>query len=250
MGVKITVKGSDFSSRAVAYVPKVPAGLQYLNFFGKEVQALARNLAPGKPSGVVVGAPVFDDTSASFSYLKDYVKTGAIQTPDATLIAVFKVPSSNVIVWRHIISNSGASIGAGLKFGLSLALKLDSPDARGTLGLVSTTGGAATTVGNVRPVSLGNYICLALTADSVGRVIGITNLTTNSKATATYAAGNQPELNGEFLIGSAAGLRTDSAGGVTNICYASIYDRALSDAELVTIHDDLKKFYSLRGISI
>lgn len=250
MGVKITVKGSDFSARAVAYVPKVSDGLQYLNFFGKEVQTLARNLAPGKPPGIVVGSPVFDDTSASFSYLKDYVKTGVLQTQDATLIAVFKVPLSNAIVWRHIVSNFGANVGAGLKYGLSLALKLDVPDARGTLGLVSTTGGAATTVGNARPVSLGSYVCLALTADSVGRVVAISNLTASSKASATYVVGNQTELNGEFLIGSAAGLRSDSTGGVTNVCYASIYNRPLSAPELVTVYEDLKKFYSLRGISI
>lgn len=250
MGVKFTIKGADFSSLAVSYSPKIPNGLQYLNYFGGDKKTLTRNLAPGRPAGIVVGNPVFDGVSASFSYLKDYVKSGVIQSPNSTLLAVFKVPTSAEIVWRHIISNFGGSVGTGLKYGLSMALKLDSPDCRVTLGLVENSSGVATTAGNVRPITLGSYVCMAVTTNSAGRAVAITNLTANSKTSGTYASNFSPELNGELLIGSAAGLRVDSANGAINICHASIYNRELSDAELRTLYDDLKLFYGLRGVSI
>ncbi len=251
MGVKIIIKDADFSADATSYIAPVPAGLQYLNFFGGNQKNLTRNLAPGKAAGVLVGAPGVAANSANFSYLERLIKTGVSQTNDVTLIAVATPPTEIANIWRHLISNFGRdNATGGVKFGISLAFKLDSPDVRGTLGLLPVTPpGTSTSSGNTAAITLGAPLCSVVRADAATRTVTVSNKTTGQTRAATYAATLKPELNGEFYIGSAVDLRSDSVGDF-GISFAAIYNRALTDEEITKIYTSLKSFYASRGVAI
>lgn len=250
MSLKLIVKDADFYADAISYTPAVTGGLEYLNFFGGSQASLGRNLAPGKPAASVVGSPVVNTSNAVFSYLERLVKTGVVQTSDATVIMVAKFPAGASGIWRQIISNFGRDNGTGgLKYGLSLSFKLDAADVRGVLGLVPVTTGSASSLTSNRPAVAGNTIFASARVDSVARSLTIDNKTTGTTLTTSYAATLKPELNGEFYIGSAAGLRADSAGDV-EVSFAAIYNRPLSDAENSVMYQSVKAIYAGRGMSI
>lgn len=92
MGVRIVVKDADFSDNAVGYIAPVPDGLEYLNFFGGSAARLQRNLAPGKPAGVMVGTPTINANSAVFTPLTHYIQTSAPDTNNKTLFVVTRAP--------------------------------------------------------------------------------------------------------------------------------------------------------------
>lgn len=250
MGVKIVIKDADFFADAISYIPPVSEGLQYLNFFGKSANTLARNLAPGKAPAVIVGNPLLSANGAGLSYLERYVKTGVAQTKSVTLISVVMIPTVATNIWRHLISNFGRdNLTGGLKWGVSLGLKLDSPDIRNTLGLVATDGSAASSTGNAAAVTLGTPVCAVARVDHVAKMASVNNMTTGLNRSATYAAKYEPELNGEFFVGSAVGARADSIGDVVT-SFAAIYDRALTDGEVATVYAGLKAFYAAKGLAI
>ncbi|MBF8725462.1 hypothetical protein, partial [Pseudomonas putida] len=175
-----------------------------------------------------------------------------VQTESCTLIVVARAPSSANPIWRHLVSNFGRDNGTGgLKWGASLAFKLDAADVRLTLGLLATAaGGAASSTGAVAPAALGSLSFSAARVDAVARTASIDNKTTGVARSATYANTYKPELNGEFYIGSAAGLRADTAGVDVEVMFAAIYSRALSDAELAAVYQSVKIFYAARGLTI
>lgn len=247
MGVKIVVKDADFAYTAVSYDSPVKNGLKYLNFFGTDKRTLTRNLAPGMPQASVVGEPALYPDSAGFAYLEKLVKTGVQQTKDVTIISVFTVPAVTDASRRHIVSNYGRNSLVGNS--LSLDLSAGSPTAATFTNLVSNNGGASTQVLTNALVTAGSPVCVVAKVDSVGRASHTINKTTGVSRQLSYAATYDPQLNGEYYVGSAVANLPASAGEI-KVSFVAIYDRALTDDEIDAAYVALKKFYVARGVNI
>lgn len=264
MGIRIIVKDADFSDNAVGYSAPVPEGLEYLNFFGGNTARLQRNLAPGKPAGVVVGVPTINADSAVFTPLANYIQTSAPDTHNKTLFVVSRVPSPEGDSMLISNSRSGRTTGpAGLPTTTATSLMyrgVADADAGevGELLFAAQWDGATDASSVPTTVQLLNR-----PVGAIGALIGRTNAgdgllaTTkyrkiDNKTFATKTAGSFTnavfDLAGAYRIGSSYAI---FAGTVpTEILFAAIWSRELTDAEVETMYQAVKAYYARRGIAI
>lgn len=264
MGVRIVVKDADFSDNAVGYIAPVPEGLEYLNFFGGSTAKLQRNLAPGKPAGVVVGAPTINAISAVFTHLTNYIQTSAPDAHNKTLFAVARtlLPKAEGIVISN--SRSARSTGpAGLPTttGTTLMFRTSvEPNA----GLIGEQMIAAQWDGVTDTSSLPNGVSiigrpLGVISALVGRTNNgdgqlattkfrkVDDKTTGLKNVSSFS-GAVFDLGGAYRIGSTYAAFAGTAP--TEILFAAIWNRDLTDAEVETMYQAVKSYYSRRGIVI
>ena len=255
MGLRFTVKGADFSEKAVNYVPPVGEGLEYLNFFGG-ADKLGRNLAPGKPSGQVVGSPAFTANSMTPLQMLNYIQTGVPHTDEMTFMVVAKGPTDDVN--SHLISNFWSSRvgGVGNTVGASVMTMPVAPsgDGIGREALawsawdgVSSTSLQITT--NMPPHPVAEMKAIAATISKANRVGEIFNKTAGlSVKGAPLPDGTTTDLGGEFRIGSA--YLSVSGAQPSEILFVAIWSRVLSEAEIDVMYQAAKGYYAIRGVAI
>ena len=254
-GLRFVVKGADFSAKAVNYVPPVPLGLEYLNFFGGAAN-LARNLAPGKPAGQVVGSPAFTDKSMTPTQMSKYIQTAVPQTDEMTIMVVAKGPADDVD--SHLVSNywSPRVGGVGIAAGVSVMTRPASPVvdgmARETLAWSHWDGVSSTTVlysiyMPSRPVP--ELKTVAATISKATRIGTIYNKTAGLVANSSpIPDGKTPDLGGPLRIGSAY---TNVAGAMASeIFFVAIWSRVLNVEEIDVMHAAVKSFYAPRGMLV
>lgn len=254
-GLRFVVKGADFSAKAINYIPPVPLGLEYLNFFGGEAN-LSRNLAPGKPAGQVVGSPAFSDKSITPTQMTKYIQTAVPHTDEMTIMVVARGPADDVD--SHLVSNywSPRAGGVGTAGGVSLMTRPASPVvdgmARETLAWSRWDGVASSTLLHsiymaARPVP--ELKTLAATISKATRVGTIFNKTAGLVgSTSPLPAGFVQDLGGPLRIGSAY----TTVGGwlPSEIFFVAIWSRVLTEAEIEVMHTAVKSYYGARGMVV
>ncbi|CAN7332410.1 hypothetical protein LJR143_001682 [Pseudoxanthomonas sp. LjRoot143] len=257
MGVILRANGVSFEANPVGFVPPVPDGLEYWNYLGVDATTSARNLAPGKAPGAVVGDPVFAGGYATLNPL-GFIQTQALQSADLTLVAAFRLTAE---VSAQVMSNNSSARKApltGSTFGASLWTQA------GTLGDnnvgisfnqnqfdgTSAHNGQTTLIASLSNQAINTWRCVAgIHTDSTNQSV-VRNLSNGTSATVTASAPNTiPDIGaGPFRIGygNNSGLGT----GASDIAFAAVYSRALALAELQAVYDHAKAYLAKRGISI
>lgn len=259
MGIRIVVKDADFSQSAVGYIAPVQDGLEYLNFFGGSAP-LGRNLAMNKPAATVFGAPVVAQNSATFTQLVNFLQTSVADSGSKTIMAVGRSPypkGEGVLVSNYNSTRAGA---ASTTWASSLMFRANAdPDpteiAESFIASAwdgstpaSMDSGAAALVN--RP--LGEISCLvgrasggsALAATKTRR---IDNKTANLTLSSTFAS-KVFDLAQAFRIGS--GYTGITPAAPTEIFFAAIWSRDLTDEEVNAMYVAVKAYYAKRGIAV
>lgn len=263
MGVRIVVKDADFSDNAVGYIAPVPDGLEYLNFFGGSAARLQRNLAPGKPAGVMVGTPTINANSAVFTPLTHYIQTSAPDTNNKTMFVVTRAPLPKGSCMLLSNSRSARTTGpAGLPTttATSLMFTTQDPDPGEVSELLfaaqwdgATDASSVPTTVPLHNIPVGAYSALIGRTNAGAGLLATTkyrkidNKTTGAKNSASFT-GAVFDLAGTFRIGSSYAVYPNTVPA--EILFAAIWNRELTDVEIETMYQAVKSYYLRRGIVI
>lgn len=258
MGFFLEVQNTSFANNAVRFVPPVAAGLEFWGLFGGSGEKTKKNLAPNKPDGVLIGAPVIAEDHATFSRY-DYVETSVRDHADLTLFVVARVFDEDTSGGGTLFSTGLAQPRAGVSGSSSgVQFVYYSTVAEGQEELrahrYKFNGVAdAPTVASPYPsqaVVTKQWALLAMTHNSATHTTRLKNFTTGLTVSATAVAPNSIEdvVAATFKIGGQPGGASYAAP--IDLAAAAMYHVALSDADSALVYDRLKKTMALRGIVI
>ena len=242
MSYILTSKTLDASAYAMSYSADVPENLQYLNIFSN-LASVGRNLV-NVGRNTVVGSPVPHGMSGgvTFSNNANYVDAVMPETDEFTLLAAMKMPASGEAVPSYAISNS-RSDPALVSFTLGAA---NTATARLFYGYGSgqfltldiAASGLAIIIARVRTAGFSPGDTIAeirnCTAGTSAKLAAVSNMGTHVKA-------------GAFRVGS--GYSSANANPQT-ILSAGLWDRYLTDDEVITQYQQLKDMYASCGVAI
>lgn len=261
MGIRLVVKGADFSDEATGYISPVSEGLEYLNFFGLNAATMQRNLAPGKPLGVMIGSPTINANSAIFTNLVNYIQTSIADVSSKTLFVVARVPTPKAESILMSNSRSQRPTQATTSTATSMMFRGPSDPDAGEVGELlfaaqwdgvndSSSVPGTITIPN-RPVgSLSALVGRTNSGDgtlAATKIRKLDNKTTGAKTSSSFSNAYF-DLAGTFRVGSSY---TSFSGTVpTEVLFAAFWSRELTDVEVETMYQAVKTHYAQRGISI
>lgn len=234
MGLQIILNGSSFTNN-VGVVPTLPQSdsMKGLYFLGKSADKSCLNYATGKVDAEV------SDASSVLTYSENYISfsgnakilTELTDTSsDITIIGITKSTTTNNT--RPIFSNYS---GNGL--GLFWNAFFTNPG--------GLTNQSANHITNITTNNYGmSYGRINGTAKSIGGIANSTKYETNATLT-----GSRVLSSSYIAIG---GNPSDSYGMTANldICAIAIWNKALTDNELMDAYNYLKDFYAKRDFVI
>lgn len=241
MGIILRTKNTNFESTALSFLPPVSDGLEYWGYYPSAERA-ARNMAPGKPNAVVVGAPVY---GAGFATLSGsaYVQTSVPDLPNMTLVSVFRAATDV----RSVLIASGPTASRAAPFsGASWGSSLYSDGGASGDGLLVVKanrshfdGGSGTTAAVTAERSISassSWRAFAGVYDGALKRVSLSDLATGSPAVALATPPNDVvDLSAvTYRIGSAYGAGLGVAA--TDIAFSAIYSRPLSEQELADVY--------------
>ncbi|EQB3642811.1 hypothetical protein ACYIVA_003165 [Raoultella ornithinolytica] len=243
MSYILTSKTLNASSYAMSYSADVPENLQYLNIFS-DLASAGRNLVDVSRN-TVIGSPVPHGMSGgiTFSNNTNYIDSVMSETDEFTLLAAMKIPASGEAVPSYAISNS-RSDPALVSFTLGAA---NTTTARlfygyGTTGqflsLDIAASGLVIIIARVRTTGFS-------AGDTIAEVRNCT-AGTSAKLAAISGMGDHVKA-GAFRVGS--GYSSVNANPQT-VLSAGLWDRYLTDDEVITQYTQLKNMYASYGVAI
>lgn len=245
MATIIRVAGADFSANPVGFLPPVSLGLEAWHYLGGSISKSERNLAPGKPNAVAVGAPVVD---AAFLRCDEagYLQTSIANPGDVTLVACAKLPAGFVFgaQFGWMISAYGSTGGVGNGQGLAYDASGAEPAARALLNGQYDVSGTPTYRQVLGPVAAPDGTAWQFW---VGRHQGgvgmrLANKTTGLVVTSAQADAVVADPGKTYRIG----FSYTTAGVGTDIAFAGIYSRALSVDEETAIYEAVQSYMDRR----
>ncbi|MBH1633660.1 hypothetical protein I5U65_00485 [Stenotrophomonas maltophilia] len=260
MGIEHILQNLDASELNIGYTPLIPAGLEYLNFFGGSAP-MGRNLAPGKPQATVVGAPSVGSMAEGIRTrsMQDFIQTAVAHVNAMTIMAIAK---ADVEGEHFLVSNYTSSPGPNSNgMNATLRVRTDSSiagsnrvNANSISSYKMAAGGNNVWGASSSPYDIGKFRSLAMRFDMTA-VTGRTSLNdltggllyTNSQG---RPADSTPNIGDNFRIGSPTGKFNDDMKS-PSILFVAMWSRVLSDAELATQYAMLKDFYATaKGVSV
>lgn len=234
--VVLRAKGASFSKNvgALQYVPPILSGLLGWYFLGDDLAASQKNWAPGGGDLTVTGSPVYGAGYATLSGT-NYFDTGYVDPAEFTLLAVAKGTNTTSAYVSSFLNSSSeyAMINAG-------ATNL------------FRAGGYFGAAGNFQRTSVNTYSDLnrfefiAGTGENAPQQLSfywprVAEVTAGSAPANARTSGVRNILlgraHGTFLVAS-------------DMAFAGVYSRALSEAEISSIYSHLQTVMGARGISI
>lgn len=237
-GLRITIPGAKFSRNVGQVAYPITDHLEGLFYLGGDAASSARNHAPGKTDGVVIGMPsAYQPGYIHFVGNLCYLQTPVFDTTnDITIISVVRSLENP----GRVISNNGGYAGAA-----EIILY-----PTGYLAFVSLSQGAA----NQDILSAPQNVATKFTM--VAAVIrGSSKSITISQEGALVTSENTPGarvLTGvrSFAIGGAVPGVPDVPGMIQDVGATAIHSKALSALEIQNVYSYLRQRYARLGISI
>lgn len=251
MGIRQIIKGLDGSQQSIGYSAAVPAGLQFINFFGGEIEQ-GRNLANGGAPAGVVGSPVTGDMSEGVLCTShtSYIQTAVAQSEKMTVMGVFCPNSDNR---AYAVSNATAARPIGFSVyaepsgtaGIHrLFVQFGGVNASSGVNM-SITAAINNAISNNVPFAFAatlDYSALAATK------VNIRDLKGGKSATDTRAISSAGSGAAGLIIGSDLDA-TVRAG--TRVLQMAAWNRVLTDDEIAAQYNQIKNYYlNVHGISV
>lgn len=89
-GARLIAKGVNAEDFAFEYAAPVRRGLEGMFFLNTSLEKLARNYAPGKPQGKIVGSPVANTNWATLTSNTSYIQTDISDTVEMSFFAIVR----------------------------------------------------------------------------------------------------------------------------------------------------------------
>ncbi|URY99179.1 hypothetical protein 6937_0048 [Klebsiella phage 6937] len=254
-GILLTAGGLDLSKYANGMVFPYMDTCAYMNIFTRGVD-LTRNLAPGKKRASLVGSPTFNDGYVRFNN-QNYLQTDVDHTNEYAIVAVSRAPDPSAE--SMVVSNYGSDrtdgFGTGTTNGMSFMHRAstsgfanmiqfyrragDTSDKQGGPSLSNAEGQRGKFILHLMstrgaPGSSGQYIGLW---DATG---GMRNNNAPMNDT-TFARGSKLRVGGAYAFGANTGA---------DIAFVGIWNRAMTDAELVAVRDFARTVVGFNGITV
>lgn len=219
-------------------LPFDTTGLAYFNIYGKG--NLTANYASGGAAAAVVGSPTLSGEWLHLTGQTNYLTTAVADSTGLTAIGVAKWPGSTGSNRAPILSNYNGTIGKTLSFLGTTQLQFSAP----------YTNNSTSVDGNVS-----RQFNVAVNTPLL--VMGRTGLVANQMTTRDITGGNndaytpsgQTAKNGTqpFYIG---GAPTSIGNIALDLGALFIFNRALSDNDVLSVSSYLRSYYASKGITI
>lgn len=244
MGVQVVAKGVDAEQYATEYAAPVRRGLEAVFFLNTNMEKCARNYAPGKPQGRVIGAPVVSNGYASLKGGVNYIETSVLESVEATFFVIARqvADASNPTGIAMFCGNyatgptSGISMYCPEVMGTRLA---------GTAGYGNDDATNINRVASVTPVNLANFGLYSVTVKqgSITTRSHTANLTTTQLETTP----RRPAASRVMRIGVGHALTHSGLSDVVLYQYNSV---EMTDDERNRTVTDLRAYAARRGIIV
>ena len=243
MGVQLVAKGVDAEQYATEYAAPVRRGLEGVFFMNTSLEKCARNFAPGKPAGSIVGVPTLQASYATFKGQTNFVQTQIAETESMTLLVIAKA----VVVVGDIeqIPLLIGSYNVGPTSGVSIYAPTDIA-VRGTAGYGNDdASNINATVGPPSGIPVSTWQLYSAT-------IAPTGVTFRDHTANVTTAGVNPAMP-RRLAGRALRIGSGYSSGLKGKCdiaVAQVHSVALSADELAKTVADLRAYAARRGIVV
>ena len=213
-------------------------GLESLNMMGGGVNQSARNLAKNTTRGPATpyGTPVVNDYWMGLKTGSAWYELPFGDFESTTLMVVARSTDTNAAAATQPVflgTSDGTSSGASLYVGSSSADRTIAYYASGSASASNNPGAGLTgwsmLVGRIGPTGTKTK-----------------NMADNDEGTGANPGGARV-LGNRLKIGGGQG---SSFAGMSDIAFAAVWSREISDAEATAAYNQVKAFYALRGITI
>ncbi len=246
MGTKIIPPNASFEMLLNHLVLPVMSGLQGFFLPHESASKAAKNWAIGKDDGVVVGSPTY---AAGYASLESngvaYIETPVVESPEMTIMFAGRGTtdsSTNDLTPIFVSSRTAAAALGGLG---GIQLYPNSPSVQRVYfsqwdGSVSQSPIAF--VSSYSPNSW-QFISARVTATTAR----IRNLTTGAIGADLALSGSRNPGSGKIRIGS---MIDATWKGKSDAALCGLYNRALTDAEEVSMYNWAKTYLATKGVAV
>lgn len=246
MGTKIIPPNASFETLLNHLILPVMSGLQGFFLPHESPSKAAKNWAIGKDDGVVVGSPTY---AAGYVSLESnsvaYIETPVVETPEMTILFAGRgtTDSSTADLTPVFVSSRTAAAALGGAGGIQVYADTAS---RQRVYFSQWDGGSAqNAIASVNSYSINTweFISARVTATTAR----IRNLTTGVIGADLVLSGTRNPGSGKIRIGS---MIDATWKGKSDAALCGLYNRALTDAEEVSMYNWAKTYLATKGISI
>lgn len=244
MGVRIIAKDVDAEAYATEYSSPVRRGLEGIHFLNGTAAKAARNYAPGKSSGVVIGAPAATTGFLSCKSLSNFIQT---DIPESDLATVFVIARSTDVGTADAVrpafyatQDGPGADGAGTAQGL--AVWHSGSQVRSLVGYLTPAAATFIDVNLVEPLVANFALYVQVVAADKLELRDVTRSLTASVA----PTGTRRRTTNKFRIGSSF----KSLGGTSDIAVFQVHSVVLSEAEIAAVVADLRAYAARKGITV
>lgn len=249
MGTKIVAKDVIAEGFSIEYSAAVSRGLEAIHFLNTSPQKAARNYAPGKPSGGVVGNPVAYSDRLACKGLTDYIQTALSESDSMTFFCIARSSEDN--------SSDAKRPGFFGNYSTS-GLGVDGAAADGTVMYFRTVGNMAAAAGYGNTAADKTFPLATLSAADAAKwslyvvqisTAGITfRDITNNRSSTQNGTGGLPRRRSltKFQLGS----NPSRFGGTCDVAVWQAHSVSLTEDEIATTIADLRGYALRKGIVV
>ncbi|KAB0504690.1 hypothetical protein [Pseudomonas moorei] len=241
MGVQVVAKGVDAEQYATEYAAPVRRGLEGVFFLNTSLEKCARNYAPGKAAGAIVGSPQVAAGFISCKGMTNYVQTQIQETSEVTMLVIAR--SADVPGTPDTTPLICGCFATGVTSGVSL-YGAAADRVSGTGGFGDDDPGNSNVVASVNPVALSSWGLYSV-------VIAANGVTTKSHTAnlSILNAQTKPRRPSTRTLRIGSGYSNSQKGNV-DIALFQCHSVALTADELARTVADLRAYAARRGIVV
>ncbi|HGM5587122.1 TPA: hypothetical protein ACKP2Y_003487 [Pseudomonas putida] len=246
MGTRIVAKDVDAEAFATEYAAPIRRGLEAIHFLNGSLVKAARNYAPGKAQGKVVGAPVPQAAYLSCKGTVNCIETAMSEAEAMTLFIVARTPADGTVSAERpmFLGNyQGLAADGGAAWGVSIFVNSENR--------VTATGGfgadaASNTnvlAGVTKPQLANKWGLYMLQVSSAG--VTMRDFTSNLIQT-TNASTPRRLSTGKIRVGSGQ----TNLLGLCDVAVFQGHSALLTDAEIQTTVADIRAYVLRKGVVV
>lgn len=246
MGVRLVAKGVDAESVATEYAAPVRRGLEAVHFLNTSLTKAARNFAPGKGQGKVVGSPVPQAAYLSCKGTVACIESAMAESESMTLFIIARTAADGSVVPDRpmFLGNyQGQNVDGGTAWGVSIYL--------GALNRITATAGYGSDAAS------NTNVLAAVTKTAVANLWGLYMIQVTPTAvvirdfTSGLTQSASPSLPRRLAIGKIRiGSGQSNLLGSCDVAAFQGHSVALTEAEIQSTVADLRAYAARRNITV
>lgn len=250
MGARLIAKGIDAEKYAFEYAAPVRRGLEGVFFLNDSLEKCARNYAPGKNDGVIVGTPTVNSQFMSGKSATSYIQTDIQETEEMSFFVIARamaIPAGNPVPAADqpiLLGNYMSGAWSGVVQWFSTQTSFSTNGGYGNDDASNINLGAGVTPNDVSHWGLYGGRVRQVAVDTKN----FTNGLVMNRLSAPYGPRRLSGSVGRPLrVGS--GYQTTQTG-LWDMAAAFIYSVGLSDEEQATMVADIRAYAARRGLAV